>query len=154
MPAIGLPRFGMVTGDDDLLSVSKEFDFFCAAVGRDDIGDDLVEWLISAKRDRSFRWLADTDEDVSTIFVPLADIVFERARRFLIKNIEIERRHASRQHAGIARVWPSAPPHLDLFAGDNGERLPIGEALARIVLAVSGRRFTKQRQRKITPAQE
>ena len=45
-PAIGLAGARMNAGDDDLLAVAQEFDFLAgAAVGGDQVGGDLGEWI-------------------------------------------------------------------------------------------------------------
>ena len=74
-------------------------------------------------------------------------MVFDRARGFLVQNIEIEHRHMPGQNASVIGVGPCQRPHFDLFAGDLLQVLPAVQPLAFIVLAVDRRGLAVERDR-------
>ena len=112
-PGIRLAGVRMNAGDDDLLAVAQEFDFLAgAAVGGDQVGGDLGEWISGAKRNRALRRLADARQDTAALFKPFAYQFLDCDRGGLVENIGVERRRELGQNAGIVRARPVSAPRL------------------------------------------
>ena len=145
----------MDAGDDDLLAVGQEFDLLpLAAVGGDQVDDDLFERFFGAERDGAFRRLADTRQDMAALLVVLAHMVDQRPDRILTENVEIERRHEATQTAGIDRVRPNLRPQIDLLGGDVVQFLPPLQPFLFVVLAVDRRFLAVERNRTIAAIAE
>src|SRR5262245_57251415 len=119
----------------DLLAVTEKLDLLGTAVGRHDVDDDLGERLLGPERDRALAWQADAGQQVSGVLIASADKVFTRPRGLLVEDVEVEGWHVPGEYAGIDRVRPGFPPHVDLLATDIVELLPAGQPLAGVVPA-------------------
>src|SRR5262249_20069424 len=103
-PAVGLLGVGVDSGDDDLLTVAQKLHFLpLAFVRRDQVDGDLLERLFAAEGAREFWRLADADERVP---VALAYELLTGFCRGRVEDVDVERRHAPSQAAGIGRVGP------------------------------------------------
>src|SRR5262249_24794701 len=93
VPAVELPRVGMRAEARHLLAVAEKFELFSAAIRRDDVGDDLRKHLGRTKQYRAFGRLADAHEDVTALLVTFAHMILDRTNRFLVEDVDVERRH-------------------------------------------------------------
>src|SRR5262249_22360909 len=100
MPSVSLAGVLMHTESDKLLVLGKHFNFLTfVAVRRDQADADVFERLVGAKYNRALRRLTKAHEKMSLLFKPLAGECLARFSCILIENVEVQRRHQSRQQA-------------------------------------------------------
>src|SRR5207253_7325459 len=127
---IRLLGIGMNAECRHLRAISQKLDFLVAAVGCNQIDDKLGERFDRMKWNCPLRWSAKARQHGATLFVLLADMVFESAYGFFVEDVEIDRWHDARQDSCILRVGPGLAPHDEHF-GINAEKLlPPDEAWA------------------------
>jgi hypothetical protein len=143
-PFIRLVCLWMLAVDDELLAVAQELEFLDAAVGGDDVGDDLLERRVGAEQDRPLWSFADAHEDVAALLEAFAHQVLDRTRRLFIDDVEVERRHQPREATGIDGVGPDLVPQRDHVARDHREFLPLFQR----------RRFAEQGDRHVAARAE